>query len=77
MYQEGQILVTSLKNGPYIYFPPNKDKIRKLHWAVERGSLLDLQRHFTRKKYILGKDRGTGAGLLHKAIVLGHTDIVK
>ena len=54
-----------------------KDRILRLHRAVEIGSLAELKRHLSRKKFVLSRDRATGCSLMHKAIILGHFDIVK
>ena len=48
-----------------------------IHEAVENGSLEELKANLTRKKYALAKDRQTGAGILHKAVVYGHLNVLR
>ena len=57
--------------------PAFQDKIESIHQAVEEGSLKNLQSLLNRKKYALAKEKSTGASILHKAIIYGHTEIVK
>ncbi len=54
-----------------------QEKIESIHAAVEEGSLKSLQSLLNRKKYALAKEKSTGASILHKAIIYGHTEIVK
>ena len=57
--------------------PAFQEKIENIHKAVEEGSLDKLENLLNRKKYALAKEKSTGASILHKAIIYGHTDIVK
>jgi len=52
-------------------------KIARIHRAVTMGSLEDLHQFLDRKKYALAKDRKTGVGILHKAVLYGHHDVIK
>ena len=53
-----------------------QDKIESIHNAVDEGSVKNLQSLLNRKKYALAQEKSTGASILHKAIVHGHTEIV-
>lgn len=54
-----------------------QEKIGQIHDAVEEGSLKTLKSLINRKKYAQAKEKVTGASILHKAIIYGHTEIVK
>lgn len=56
--------------------PAFQEKIESIHNAVEEGSLRTLQEIMNRKKYALAKEKDTGATILHKAIIYGHSDII-
>ncbi len=57
--------------------PAFQGKISAINKAVEEGSLRELQTLLDRKKFALAKDRETGINFLHKAVILGHSDIVR
>ena len=57
--------------------PAFQQKIDDIHNAVEEGSIEKLEQLLNRKKYALAKEKSTGASILHKAIIYGHTDIIK
>uniref|UniRef100_T1JQL0 Uncharacterized protein n=1 Tax=Tetranychus urticae TaxID=32264 RepID=T1JQL0_TETUR len=51
-------------------------KIRKIHAAVSCGDLTGLQDHLDKNDYALAKDH-LGMAPLHKAVILGHIDVVQ
>ena len=53
-----------------------QDKIESIHNAVDEGSVKNMQSLLNRKKYALAQEKSTGASILHKAIIHGHTEIV-
>ncbi|XP_071517411.1 uncharacterized protein [Panulirus ornatus] len=55
--------------------PRPKSKIDLVHDSVEKGNLRDLKALLDRRKLARSKD-AQGVGLLHKAVVHGHRDIV-
>ena len=54
-----------------------QEKIESIHKAVQEGNLKSLETLLNRKKYAVAKEKATGASVLHKAIIYGHTDIIK
>lgn len=56
--------------------PKVMNKIRKIHAAVSCGDLIGLQDHLDKNDYALAKDH-LGMAPLHKAVILGHIDVVQ
>ena len=52
-------------------------KIEKIENAVETGSLTQLQKHLTRKKFAFIVDKSSQSSLLHKSVSFGHEDVTK
>ncbi|XP_074595598.1 uncharacterized protein LOC141850780 [Brevipalpus obovatus] len=56
--------------------PKIMEKIRSIHAAVSCGDLQGLQDQLDKKDYALSKDH-LGMAPLHKAVILGHLDVVQ
>ena len=62
----------------FLQFVPNVNvKIEKIENAVETGSLSQLQKHLTRKKFAFIVDKSSQSSLLHKSVLFGHQDVTK
>ncbi|RWS24236.1 Tankyrase-1-like protein, partial [Leptotrombidium deliense] len=57
-------------------FPKIMNKIRIIHAAVSCGDISGLQNHLDKNDYALAKDH-LGMAPLHKAVILGHIDVVQ
>lgn len=72
--------VESREGNVHVYvnetLPKIMNKIRSIHAAVSCGDVTCLQDHLDKNDYVLAKDH-LGMAPLHKAVILGHVDVVQ
>ncbi|XP_015786659.1 uncharacterized protein LOC107363890 isoform X2 [Tetranychus urticae] len=73
---DGAKELPDIQNYIHETLPKVMTKIRKIHAAVSCGDLTGLQDHLDKNDYALAKDH-LGMAPLHKAVILGHIDVVQ